>query len=294
MSTFVRLTQVYNNSKEIVFDNTSKFILFSDCHRGDNSFADDFSKNRAIYLTALDYYYNGGFTYIEAGDGDELWENSRFSRVRKANFEVFSLIKKFYNDNRFYMLSGNHDMIKKCPAFFKCVYCGDKGSASNQSEPLFDNLKIHEGLILRYKETGSKIFIVHGHQGDLFNDYLWTFSCFLTRYIWRKLESLGVKNLISPAKYNPGKGVVERKIIHWIKFNKKAVIAGHTHRPMFPNSYKLPYFNAGSCVSATGITGIEISNGEIILVRWYKNAMNSAHINKKVIGGPAKISTIFT
>ncbi|MEN8798427.1 MAG: serine/threonine protein phosphatase, partial [Flavobacteriaceae bacterium] len=40
MSSQKRLSRAYKNAKLIPFDDSSKFILFSDCHRGDNSFAD--------------------------------------------------------------------------------------------------------------------------------------------------------------------------------------------------------------------------------------------------------------
>lgn len=69
-----RFDRAYREAKVVGFDDTSKFILFSDCHRGDNSFADDFANNRNIYFHALKYYYIEGFDYCELGDGDELWK----------------------------------------------------------------------------------------------------------------------------------------------------------------------------------------------------------------------------
>ena len=60
MSSASRLDKAYKNAKRITFNDTSKFILFSDCHRGDNSFADDFANNRNIYFHALKHYYNKG------------------------------------------------------------------------------------------------------------------------------------------------------------------------------------------------------------------------------------------
>ncbi|MFT5242124.1 MAG: hypothetical protein ACJA1H_000703 [Glaciecola sp.] len=72
MSSKKRLDRAYTNAKVVNFDDSSKFILFSDCHRGDNSFADDFSKNRNIYFHALKHYYPEGFSYAELGDVDEL------------------------------------------------------------------------------------------------------------------------------------------------------------------------------------------------------------------------------
>ena len=81
MSVSSRLTEVFQSAPEIQFDDTSRLIFFSDCHRGDNSWADNFSKNQNVYFRALEYYFNEGFTYFELGDGDELYENKYFSDI---------------------------------------------------------------------------------------------------------------------------------------------------------------------------------------------------------------------
>ena len=72
MSTEKRFNKALENATVIPFDENSKFIIFSDCHRGDNSFADDFANNRNTYFHALKEYHKNGFTYIELGDGNEL------------------------------------------------------------------------------------------------------------------------------------------------------------------------------------------------------------------------------
>ena len=80
-----RLRQVYENAKKITFDDSDKFILFSDCHRGDGSWADDFAHNQSLFSHALNYYRGNRFTYTEIGDGDELWENSQFDDVKETH-----------------------------------------------------------------------------------------------------------------------------------------------------------------------------------------------------------------
>lgn len=50
---------------------------------------------------------------------------------------------------------------------------------------------------------------------------------------------------------------------------------GHTHRPVFPPPGETPYFNVGSCVHPRCITGIEIENGLLVLVKWFINANES-------------------
>ena len=72
MSSQKRISRAYQTARRVSFNDDSKFIIFSDCHRGDNSFADDFANNRNIYYHALRSYYENDFTYVELGDGTEL------------------------------------------------------------------------------------------------------------------------------------------------------------------------------------------------------------------------------
>ena len=81
MASQERITKAYQTARRISYNDESKFIVFSDVHRGDNSFADDFANNRNIYHHALNHYFKNGFTYCELGDGDELWENLDFKSI---------------------------------------------------------------------------------------------------------------------------------------------------------------------------------------------------------------------
>ena len=63
-----RLTELLATAPVIPFDNSDRFILFSDCHRGDNSWADDFAHNQGLHFHALQHYLEQGYTYIELGD----------------------------------------------------------------------------------------------------------------------------------------------------------------------------------------------------------------------------------
>ena len=53
MSTFNRLNEVHSKAKRIQLDNDSRIIIFSDSHRGDYGWADDFAKNHNLFLHAL-------------------------------------------------------------------------------------------------------------------------------------------------------------------------------------------------------------------------------------------------
>ena len=68
-----RLTALFARSPIIEFDDNDRFIFFSDCHRGDSSWKDDYAPNRHLHLHALNHYFKSGYSYIELGDGDELF-----------------------------------------------------------------------------------------------------------------------------------------------------------------------------------------------------------------------------
>lgn len=268
MSTSKRLSQVYGAAPVLDIDDTSKIVIMSDCHRGDGSWVDGFSHNQHIFEAALSHYYDKGFTYIENGDGDELWKFKSFSEISRIYVDIFRLLRRFYEDRRLYMLFGNHDMEKKDPAFVQKNMARFYDTHTDTYEPLFEDLTVLEGLVLKYRQTGCELFVVHGHQGDLRDDEFWRTSKFFVRHFWRRLELLGFKDITSAAKNNVKKKRVERAINDWALKNNKTVIAGHTHRPVCPLDQKSFYFNDGSCVHPNSIAALEIVKGEISLVRW--------------------------
>ena len=141
-----RLDKAYKTAKVIEFDNRSKFILFSDCHRGDNSFADDFANNRNIYYHALKHYYNNGFIYCEVGDGDELWENLFFKSIFEAHKNVYLLMKQFYTENRLHLIWGNHDMVLKNKNKSEAILTNYFDKVSGTYKELLPNLKFNESI----------------------------------------------------------------------------------------------------------------------------------------------------
>ncbi|RXR21191.1 serine/threonine protein phosphatase [Flavobacterium amnicola] len=267
-----RLDRAYKNAKRIPFDNNSKFILFSDCHRSDGSFADDFANNRNVYFHALNHYFKNGFHYIELGDGDELWENLFFKDIFEANKNVFLLLQKFYLEGRLDMIWGNHDM------FFRNKHNVEKSFTEffdpnlGIKVPLMPGLEYEEAIVLVNSETHQELFLTHGHQADFMNYVGWKVNQFLVRVLWKPLQIWGIKDPTSPAKNYVELIKVERRIKEWIVNNgNKITITGHTHRPRFstPNDGQANYFNDGSCVHPRSITGIEIENGEITLIKWF-------------------------
>lgn len=294
MSSQTRLSRAYKEAKRIPFNNTDKFILFSDCHRGDSSFADDFANNRNIYYHALNQYFKDNFQYIELGDGDELWENLSFKDIFEANKNVYLLIQKYFNHNRLHMIYGNHDMVYRNENVTKKLLSEYFDTKEGMNLPLFPSIKFHEALVLENIETKQELFLTHGHQADFMNYVGWKINRFLVRILWKPLQVWGIKDPTSPAKNYVELIKVERRIKKWIADNgNKITITGHTHRPRFPKPHEnlLNYFNDGSCVHPRSITGIEIVEGKMALIKWFIDTKEDGvlQIVKEYLEGPIEL-----
>ncbi|MDV7186299.1 metallophosphoesterase [Lutibacter sp. TH_r2] len=288
------ISNSYKNAKKISLNCDSKFVFFSDCHRGDNSYADDFVRNRNIYFHALNNYYTDGYTYIELGDGLELWENRTFDDIFTAHKNIFMLLRKFHLKNRLHMLWGNHDMVLRKAKRVEKMMGNYFDPITGTEKELLKGLKFDEGIILEAEGFEKNILLIHGHQADFFNYVFWKWSRFLVRILWKPLQIMGIKDPTSPAKNFKELLRVERRLKKWIdNNNNQMIIAGHTHRPRFPEPEDLPYFNDGSCVHPRSITGIEIEDMQISLIKWHtiSNEDGTLQIIKTVLEGPQDIGS---
>jgi predicted phosphodiesterase len=220
-----RLTQAFETARSIFFDDDSRLVFFSDLHRGDNSRSDAFAQNEDLFLQALRHYFREGFTYIEVGDGDELWQNRRLSSVKRAHRPTFDLLHTF---------------------------------------------------------------AVHGHQVDFKSDALYHVSRFVIRHFWRHVQNLGLGDVASSIAESRNRGTLRQRVSEWIEAHKQMVICGHTHTPKFPEPGALPYFNTGSGVFDGYITGLEIQNGQIALVKWLQSGLGQAE--RWLVAPPRRLS----
>ena len=252
----------------------TRLIVMSDMHRGDGTGCDDFAHNSLIYKCALDHYLKEGFTYIELGDAEELWENKTFDQIYITHASIYDQLKQFHDPDldktRYIKIWGNHDIEWKHNA--------------RQLYPIFPNIRIHEAAVT---DTGSqrRILFWHGHQADpkcCGNGA--AVSKFFVRNFWPYLQRCGIKDPTRAAA-NPGRSdAVDDRLYQMAvgrEQNADVIIAGHTHRPVYENltlterklyeahtgpsvapNHLTPepvYYNTGSCVHPRCITGIEIT-----------------------------------
>lgn len=290
---YKKLNKLFQNAKRIDVSTDSKLVFMSDIHRGDGSHADSFMHNQEVYSAALSHYFNQGFTYIEIGDGDELWENRNPIGIISAHKDIFNILAEFYRQNRLVMLFGNHDIVKSDPGYVKKYFSSYIDFSARRPVYLFGDLPVYEALVL--ESNDSSIFILHGHQTDFLNSSLWRLARFLVRYLWRPLQIFGVNDPTSSAKNYKKRDETERKLIRWIGNKKLIMIAGHTHRPVFSRPGFTNYFNDGSAVHPRCITAIELENGKIRLVKWLIKAKRDGtlYVGKDIIDGPEQLYKYF-
>jgi UDP-2,3-diacylglucosamine pyrophosphatase LpxH len=290
-----RLSEVFAQARErpMTFDDNSKFILFSDCHRGDNSWIDDFAHNSLLFFHALTWYYENGYTYIEVGDGDELWENKDFSDIRREHDHVFSAMAKFHREGRLYLIWGNHDIVRQDPQVVHDQLHSYVDSRDRQTKVLFGEIEVREAIVLKHRVSGLELFLVHGHQGSNVNDRNWRIGQFTVRHFWRHLQLFGVNDPTRPSGSVREQHAVEDNITAWICEQRQILICGHTHRPAFPRPGEAPYFNTGSCVHPRAITGIEIAGGEIALIKWWLTPQSGGVVTAKreLLVGPSPVAS---
>lgn len=273
MNYYARLTDAFHEAPHLPLHEQSNYVLFSDCHRGMGTSNDNYLKNQNLYLAALKHYYKEGYTYIELGDGDELWENRCLDKIEEIHSRTFSILSSYFAKNRLFMIYGNHDRIKGAP--YSC------------HSSAFPGLIFHSGIILQDAEKQKDVYLTHGHQADFLNASWWKFARLLVRYLWKPLEHFGATDPTSAAINNIKKHKTERRLTHWARKEDRILIAGHTHRPML-GTRQSPYFNTGSCVHPKGVTCIEVTGRCMTLIKWSLNTRSdmTLYVDKDTLAGP--------
>lgn len=321
---FSSLNFLYENIRDgkagyppsIDFDFTNaKFIILSDQHKGAKDLADDFRNTESNFMTALQYYYDEGFTFINLGDCEELWETTPSKVVEKNRLTLLEEAQ-FLASDRYHRIYGNHDLewhyLIQQNLFLK---------------PIFGpRLTIKEGLLLNtiYKDKKYSIFLAHGHQGDQRSDGN-AFSKWFVAAIWTPIQrylEISMDRLSDSFELVDAHNIL---MYEWSATQENLLfISGHTHKPVFASldhmdrlakqhekaiasndnaliasiqmeiekrkkeyqgkqfvktMAKPSYFNSGCCCFGDGdLTGIEIRDGFIRLVKWKAEGKKGSRI----------------
>lgn len=291
MKTRDRLTRAYDEARVVPFDDTSRFVFLTDAHRGDGSMSDEFAKNKDIFNAALDHYFVQGFTLVEAGDNDDLWEYPHVRNIVAAHGPTFWRLSAFHRERRYFRLYGNHDVQLRDPDYVRDQFSHAFNSVTGHEEELLPGLQVLDALLFRHAATRQEILLVHGHQGDFSNDQNWRMTMWIFRGFWKHLHAFGIRSPSSPVKNNQKRHKVERNFVKWIRLHHVALICGHTHRWKFPNGDDLPYFNTGACSFPGYVTGLELADGSLTLVRWHVEPDEAGYLRvaRRIMAGPRPV-----
>lgn len=208
---------------ELPLDAESRYVIFSDHHKGARNRADDFQQCEHTYLQALDYYYQQGYSLIVLGDAEELWEESVLS-VISAYGNIF-LSEARFHPGRYFKVTGNHDNLWE-----------NADLVAEHLHPFFPDLQLHTGLVLSYHGSAhlsGKLFLTHGHQGTLDAD-LFNFLPPLVLPLYREFQNITGLGRTTPAQDDCLRAEHDTQMYRWAsRQGKLLLIAGHTHRPVW-------------------------------------------------------------
>lgn len=271
------------SSRGIVLDInllTDNFIIFSDQHKGDRDLADDFTNNEINYIAALNYYRQLQYNYINLGDAEELWKYTPEQVLPKYK-AALQAEAAFQPNKKYYRTFGNHDLLWK-----------NNLDVLLRLKDYFEMpLPVHEGIVLRTTVSNNipiSIFLTHGHQGDKMSDNN-PLSTWIVAHIWSPIQRYLEINVNTPSNDFNLRDKHNKLMYEWSSNKKnRLLITGHTHKPVFASgkysvdtmhkinttevsgSIKPSYFNTGCCCFNDGdITGIEIADGYIRLIKWH-------------------------
>lgn len=283
-----------------------RYIIFSDQHKGRKNGADDFMTAEETYIAALEFYDRQGFHFISLGDCEELWENTLL-QVKKHNEASFAAERKFAARHSFTKIFGNHDLDWEidplAPKHLEDLYqakvvalegimlqasvsgktlnilCthGHQGDLQsdgnwfskffvakiwaplqaylriNPNTPAYDrDLKsLHNNMMYEWSSLQQDLLLITGHTHQPVFESL------------THIERLHRERKKAMRDQNPAWAQALEDEIQWRSHENEV-------SPDYLNM-KPTYFNSGCCCYADGdITGIEIADNCIRLIRWKK------------------------
>ena len=297
----------------IEFDATrDRFIIFSDQHKGARDGADIFAKAENNYLAALEHYNNEGFFYINIGDSEELWENLIIT-IKRHNKSTFEKEKLFLKRKAFIKIFGNHDLYWDNDPLSAVNLLDIYGEAVKIHEGVILRTKLKDKPFEIYMTHGHQGDLQS--DGNWFSKWfvsdIWApFQAYLRinpntpanndtlktlhneiMYEWSaQRQNLA---LITGHTHQPvfrslteleilyeklGKAKAAKKMSEAAEISQKinALHLKNKKEPSFKGILDT-YFNTGCCCFDDGdITGIELENECIRLIKWQYNSRNES------------------
>ncbi|MBE3137669.1 MAG: hypothetical protein IMZ43_09830 [Thermoplasmata archaeon] len=226
-----RLNDLFTNPS-ITIKKDRPILFLSDLHMGGGGPADNFVQNEKIVLDNINLYVKEGFLIVITGDGEELWQFTK-KEIDKAHQDIITLFAQLKGMGRLIELEGNHN----------------KG------------IGLPESLLI---DGENPILVIHGHQGDFINDKWWRVGRFFTRYIWKYIEVLGIKDPTSASKNLKKHDLVRKMHNEWANRLEIPLVYGHTH---FQEQCGYAW-NVGGGITPGRVDIIELNDKGLRLSAW--------------------------
>lgn len=301
------LAQELKNELQVELDD-ARIVIFSDLHRGVRDSSDDFKRCEATYGRALDYYLASNYTLVVLGDAEEFWEcrprpvvdSYLDSLMREAAFHKQQRYFKISGNHDDHWEKPEKVLQLLGPLF------GPSLIVRKNLRLLFRQGQQHLGeLFLVHGQQGDYLSDRAGKVSRFFVRYVWRPIQRITKislntpakdyslrgehsiamYRWAKQKKglvLIVGHTHEPvfesknhlARIEEGiasaqaAGDTVRAATLDAELERRRAKDSNAARQSFSHTRPC-YFNTGCCAFEDGdITGIEVANGQIKLVRW--------------------------
>ncbi len=215
-----------------------RLVIFSDHHRGLRGKSDDFRRCEQAYSAALGFYLEQDYDLHLLGDVEEFWGHSP-RKVMRSYPETLELEGQFLARDRLYRYWGNHDDL-----------WSERSVVEDLLEPVYDqHTEVREALRIVVEREGKELgtlFLVHGHQGEFWSDRHGNKARWLVRTFWRPYKRLSRTPSSTPATDNRLRRRHNVAMYLWARRHPGlALIAGHTHKPVFLMQENVEAMQAG-------------------------------------------------
>jgi predicted phosphodiesterase len=290
----------------------ARIVIFSDHHRGERDGADDFMRCEKAYSAALGYYLELGYTLIVLGDAEELWEcrpgpvvkSYRETLLLEAEFQKYNRYFKIYGNHDDYWEKASGVQKLLGPIFGSPLPIKENlRLLFDQGQELACELFLvhgHQGDFLSDQSRKISKFFVHNFWRPFqrltkiklttpAKDYVLRDTGSIAMYHWAEkkkglvlvaghthLPVFESKDHIGAIERGIEKARAASDLRQVAELRAKIELARAREReqggPGF-SMLKPCYFNTGCCSFSDGdVTGIEIAQGQIKLVRWPDDA----------------------
>lgn len=193
---------------QLPMNKDSKYTIFSDLHMQNGKLHEDtFARNRNAFKAAIEYYQEKNYSIILLGDIEDFHQHTMLD-IYSAYSDIYKLFQNF-KPGKIYRIYGNHD-----------IEWALEDPISGRSQ----------GIATEAIKLGDHIILTHGHQAQEFYEKDLQTVRFFT-FIGKYYEKLFGSNSESSVTQYPSKK--DEIYYDWAEENKKILICGHTHNPIF-------------------------------------------------------------